>query len=624
MKVQIIIPEESFKNIKRKLLPANDNREHLGFALAGVNHHCDSCNILVRTFIPADDSCLMKQEGAYVKPHLTFVYYLWKLAKESNSSLIDFHSHPFSNNSVNFSGIDDRSEYESFPKAVEYLGEGPHASVVLGRNSIAARWYNPSKKLLEPVDQIKIVGNSLQIIKLCNHNLLYDNCIQQVLSEIHDRQILVFGEHGQKAIQNTKVGIAGLGGIGSEIFIKLVRLGAVDIVIMDPDRVETSNLNRLAGSTIEDAQKSRHKVEVLAEFARKINPNVRAKAICGSILDEDAEKELKGCDVVFGCTDNQSTRVALNNFSIRYLIPYVDAGTGVESDLNHKIKHAGGQVRVVIPAKGCLNCIDGIDLDIAQQEQLPEPERQIAIQRGYIAGADVHAPAVVSLNGPVANFAVNEFISYITGVKPLHKYVFYDFLNSRTIGFDFQKDPHCFVCNETGIFAAGDKGTSIPINMLLEEHQPVKGEIKMQESKLNRTETLNRLLKAAQSTSVNIESDPRGKWFLLKGVRIGSAFNKSKSDVMVKFEDNSNDPIILLPDNITIRSNGDVCKYLLDEYTFIKGWRKICPHIICDVGDELYLFINCLSGLLANPSYCGFMDCEGKAARDSKNDHRKT
>ena len=618
MNVQIKATKKLWHNIKKTLFPPNDNREHFGFGLAGINNHSDGCNILLRKFIPADNSCLMKQAGAYVRPDLRFVYYVWKLAKESNSVLVDCHTHPFSGNYVGFSGIDDRSEYESFPKVVEYLGKGPHSSIVFGRNSLAARWYNPYKKRLEPITAIKIIGNTLEIIELTNNkeNILKDRNHKEVLSEIHNRQILIFGKQGQKALQGLKVGIVGVGGIGSEVFVKSVRHGVVNNVIIDPDKVETSNLNRLAGSTIEDAQKSRPKVEVLAKYAPKINPAAKVTAICSDIHHEGVEKELRSCDIFFGCTDNQSSRVTLNNFSIRYLIPYIDTGTGIKSDPNKGIKHAGGQVRVVIPGDGCLNCIDGLDLDIAQQEQLPEPERQIAIKRGYIAGANVHAPAVGSLNGPIANFAINEFIAYATGFRPLKKYVFYDFLKARTIGFDFQKNPRCFACNELGIFAAGDKGTSIPINMLLEEHKQSKGETKMEEKKVNRTQLLEQVLKAAQSASVNIESDPKGQWFLLKGIRIGSAFNKLKSDVMVKFKDNSNDPIILLPDNVAIRTSEGTCKYLLDEHTFIKGWRKICPHIICDVGDEFYLFINCLSGLLANPGFCGFMGCEAKTEID--------
>ena len=83
------------------------------------------------------------------------------MAKKSNSGIIDFHTHPFSDINVSFSGIDDRSDYESFPKAMEHLGKGPHASVVLGRNSLGARWYDPTTNILKPVSEIKIIGEKL-------------------------------------------------------------------------------------------------------------------------------------------------------------------------------------------------------------------------------------------------------------------------------------------------------------------------------------------------------------------------------------------------------------------------------------------------------------------------------
>ena len=99
-----------------------------------------------------------------------------------------------------------------------------------------------------------------------------------------------------------------------------------------------------------------------------------------------------------------------------HLIPYFDIGTGIQADSKHNIEHAGGQVRVVIPGMGCLNCIDGIDIDVAQQEMLPEKDRQVAEGLGYIAGANVKAPAVATLNGVPANLAVTEFLAFFTGL----------------------------------------------------------------------------------------------------------------------------------------------------------------------------------------------------------------
>lgn len=252
--------------------------------------------------------------------------------------------------------------------------------------------------------------------------------------EMFDRQIRVFGKAGQRALQKLTVGIVGVGGIGSLIFTLLVRLGVIRFIIINQDVVEKSNLNRLAGSTLSDAQNKTPKVLMLERYGKEINRHIDVIPIQKSILEEEAQQALKMSDVFFGCTDNHSSRWELNRLSTRYLIAYFDIGTGIKAGRNHTIEHAGGQVRVVIPGMGCLNCINGIDVNIAQQERLPEPERQVAISLGYIDGADIRDPAVASLNGAIANLAVTEFMAFITGFKPLQRYLFYDFLNpSATI-----------------------------------------------------------------------------------------------------------------------------------------------------------------------------------------------
>src|SRR5438552_13194346 len=59
------------------------------------------------------------------------------------------------------------------------------------------------------------------------------------------RQQLVFGDTGQRAISGKKVGIVGLGGLGTQITQALAHLGVGSFVLVDDDKVEASNLNRL-------------------------------------------------------------------------------------------------------------------------------------------------------------------------------------------------------------------------------------------------------------------------------------------------------------------------------------------------------------------------------------------
>jgi len=290
--------------------------------------------------------------------------------------------------------------------------------------------------------------------------------------EMFDRQVLMFGEAGQRILQKMTTGVIGLGGIGSMVFELLVRLGIRRIIAIDHDIVEESNLNRLAGSTREDVERKTSKVAMLKRYAARISPHTKVTAIQKSIYDEKAVHCLKGCDAFFGCTDNQSSRWVLNRFSVRNLIPYFDTGTGIQADSKLNIEHAGGQVRIVIPGSGCLNCIGGLDMAKVQQEMLPEPDRQLAIQRGYIAGADVHAPAVASLNGVIANLAVTEFLAFATGFKPLQRYVYYDFLKARVVALNFDRDPNCYTCSPTGSFAIGDAGTVLPAEVLVQRQTP--------------------------------------------------------------------------------------------------------------------------------------------------------
>lgn len=460
MDVKIITTKQMYDSMISQLFPDNNPLEQFGFIITGLSKHEKNINLLCRKFIYADKSCLTEQTGTSVVPDPRFVQYVWGIVKECNGGLITVHTHPFANERVSFSPIDDRSESISFPKELEFLGEGPHANIVLGTNSIDARWYNPEEKRVEPIKAIKIIGDIG--IKVLTPTSQPEEKNTTDVKEVYDRQVLAFGKAGQNLLQKQKVCIVGCGGIGSILLIQLVRLGICNIVLIDHDHVEATNLNRLAGSTLSDVKSRILKVKMLARYAYSINPDACIEMISDSVFSSESQSTMKTCDYVFGATDNQSTRDLLNTTAIHYMIPYIDCGTGIQADENHNIKHAGGQVRTIIPGLGCLKCIDGIDMDVAKMELLPEEQQEFMIQRGYIAGENEHAPAVASLNGVIANLAVTEFMGYVTGCKLLSRYVFYDFLKALTIPIDFSKNPECFSCSEDTLLGCGDSGLTLP------------------------------------------------------------------------------------------------------------------------------------------------------------------
>jgi sulfur carrier protein ThiS adenylyltransferase len=97
-----------------------------------------------------------------------------------------------------------------------------------------------------------------------------------------------------------KIGIAGVGGIGSNVAVNLVRSGILWLRIIDFDRVEPSNLNR---QFYFHDQIGRPKVEALTENLRRIQPHVQIEAVhtridrfnCRSLLD-DCELIVEGFD----------------------------------------------------------------------------------------------------------------------------------------------------------------------------------------------------------------------------------------------------------------------------------------------------------------------------------------
>ena len=89
----------------------------------------------------------------------------------------------------------------------------------------------------------------------------------------NSRTELLIGKEGIEKLQNAKVAIYGVGGVGSFVAEGLARSGIGNMVLIDNDVVSISNLNRQIHANIETIGKK--KVEVMKERILKINPNAK-------------------------------------------------------------------------------------------------------------------------------------------------------------------------------------------------------------------------------------------------------------------------------------------------------------------------------------------------------------
>lgn len=455
MKHTIIFPENLLTEMKEHLL--QNDKEQLASILCGISTTENEIKLLCREIIKAGPKDLEYNSAVRVRAKKEYRKRLLTRCLEENLHLIDCHSHPFSDGNVNFSGIDDGNDLENLTYISAKIPGIHCGSMVVGRNSFKARIYNRQNRTLQPVNEITITGQTLQETT---------SVIADPDDETFDRQILLFGREGQKKLRKATVAIGGGGGTGSLVFEMLTRLGVGKIIIADPDNVEPSNLNRLVGATPQDIDLP--KVAVLKKYAETYS-NTVVETINKNILDPQALEKIKEADVIFSCTDTQSSRMILNEVAVKYLIPLIDLGTGILTGKGYI--EAGGQVRILLPDGYCLACIDGINYVKAGQELLKEEDRKIRRQAGYVQNRSIPDPSIISLNATIASLAVTEFLNLITGIRRVNTYITYDMQSSNVISQTLQpeKDEECPVCGKNGITAMGDL---IPFRNLLDERIP--------------------------------------------------------------------------------------------------------------------------------------------------------
>ena len=188
------------------------------------------------------------------------------------------------------------------------------------------------------------------------------------ISPIFDRQVRAFGPDVQRRLSGLRVGVIGVGGLGSALVAHLARLGVAHWVLVDPDIVELTNLNRLVGASAADAQKARPKVYVARSTIRQAVPKATVRALKTDVFDPLALRALKACDLLIVATDNHSSRMAANRLAVQYLIPLVHAGFNVSVGEAAKdrpdlrpVTDVSGEFAIPDLGRWCLQCAGIVD-----------------------------------------------------------------------------------------------------------------------------------------------------------------------------------------------------------------------------------------------------------------------
>ncbi len=219
-----------------------------------------------------------------------------------------------------------------------------------------------------------------------------------------DRQVrfAALGAEGQRALEDARVLVVGCGALGGVLLQELARSGVGELVLVDRDVVELTNLPRQVLFEERHAAAGTLKVEAARESLERIGGPTRFVCRADHLDALNVGELAEGCALVLDGTDNMPTRYLLNDFCVERGVPWVYGG----------VVGASGLVMPVIPGvSACLRCVfedppppGTLDTCDSAGVLLPAVAAIASLQAGFalriLAGRDVGAlaPAILSVD----------------------------------------------------------------------------------------------------------------------------------------------------------------------------------------------------------------------------------
>src|SRR5258708_25765492 len=132
------------------------------------------------------------------------------------------------------------------------------------------------------------------------------------------------GIEAASRLRRATVVVIGAGGTGSAVIEILARAGIGKPILVDPDHIEESNLERVHGSQPSHAERVVPKVEVARNHVLANDPSRQVEAIIGRLPQNELVDAVVRAEVTVGCTDRQHNRLALRDIAVRYLVPTIN------------------------------------------------------------------------------------------------------------------------------------------------------------------------------------------------------------------------------------------------------------------------------------------------------------
>ncbi len=387
----------------------------LHFPIAGV---LNSDRYIAQEVIPYENSWVTDSSSTHISFKLEPLRELFRRCEEANLVFGFIHNHPTGLEA--FSEIDDENEHTIFSAIRNRNGNDiTFVSMIWANGKWLARTRSGTDPTIAiPVRHTLVISDRLHIYGYKESSNEH--------AEVQARQAAAFGKPFVDMLQSLRVGIVGCGGTGSPLATLIARAGIGELVLIDDDKLERSNLNRVRGLTAHDVNEV--KSTKLKKFIENIGVSVKVSAFQAKI-DEDPQAldALASCDIVFGCTDDFVGREVMNAALYVYAQLLIDVGLGGKigdgSDGQPTLRYHYGRISNIMPESGqCLFCQRVIrDIWIRTQlERRANPDiTEEELKEKYLEDGDTDAPGVGPFTNASADFAVATLFDLI---KPYRRF----------------------------------------------------------------------------------------------------------------------------------------------------------------------------------------------------------
>ena len=417
----------------------NEYQEDLCFALWRLSTGQLRCAALIDEIIlPIHRERILHGNASFEPSYLARVM---KIARERKTGVAFMHSHPNPGwQGMSNADVDAERDVLAYPAGATGF---PLVGLTIGTDGYwSARFWERNGGIMRRhwCEKVRVVEPQAYKI-YANDNIKPPPSKKEVLKRTFD----TWGHESQSTIARMKVGIVGLGSVGCIVAEAIARIGITQVTLIDPDKVEEHNLDRLLYATARDVGKLKVNLAARAMRRNATADKVQITTFPLSVHNETAYKAALDCDILFSCVDRPVPRDVLNYIAQAHLIPVIDGGISVEFDSRHdRLSSAHWRAHIVTPYHQCLRCsrqynssmvaieLDGSLDDPSYVSNLPPEER----------GGNQN---VFPFSLGVAGMEVNLMLRYLLATDwwPLVRQQDYQFVTAETRIINEECHPNC-------------------------------------------------------------------------------------------------------------------------------------------------------------------------------------